>query len=640
MSNELTLKSNTIFRTYSESNGKGPIYRYRDGQHIANYEDCLDLDSFCGILNSDIVLIDFDDEEMGEKVQEIIEEQNIACRIHKTDNGYHFFFRNGANRVEKQYTKVFLACGVEADIKIGRKNGVACLKKDGVLRTPVYDQYTVLGDYEEIPCWLLPIDNKNRELFDMSTGERNDTLFRYKNVLAAHGLSIDEIRETYKIINEYILWDSLSKKELEDILRESAFPKDLVYQNGRFAHEVIGDVLIRELYIRRSGSNLFSYNGAYYENNDDIIKKNCIKKYKPITERQRKEVLSYISTVVDSKTLIPSDDYVCFANGLLNIHTGELEQFSPYIMLFNQIPHKYMPDAYNGVLDNAINSWCSNDRELRMLLEEFIGYIFLSNTKAQKSLFICGDKNMGKSTLLNYLIKYFGNENVTTLSLHDECSKFQPWYLQNKLANICNDISSRILSEEEISIFKQLVTGDYIKVEKKGGESRFKELYATQVFSCNRLPSMRDETGEIGRRIIVFPFLTDMTGKEDRNLEEKICRDDGYEYLTKIAVDGLLRLVRNNYKFTESKLSEEYTKKYLSHIDTVEEFAKAVINEEYINICPVADIYKDYRRYCNDNNIDVAQRNTFSRELQRLLKVKETPRKNSDGTSARFYRKC
>ena len=89
MNNKLTLKSDILYRTYSETNGKAPINKYSDGQIIESYEHCLKYDSFCGMLNPDVILIDIDNEEHGECLKNIIECENISCKINKTERGYH-----------------------------------------------------------------------------------------------------------------------------------------------------------------------------------------------------------------------------------------------------------------------------------------------------------------------------------------------------------------------------------------------------------------------------------------------------------------------------------------------------------------------------------------------------------------------
>lgn len=54
---------------------------------------------------------------------------------------------------------------------------------------------------------------------------RNQALFNYILTLQSEGFNREEIRETIRIINKYILKDSLDDREIETILRDEAFQK-------------------------------------------------------------------------------------------------------------------------------------------------------------------------------------------------------------------------------------------------------------------------------------------------------------------------------------------------------------------------------------------------------------------------------
>ena len=646
---ELSLKSDIIFRTYSESDGKSPINKYGHGEIISSFEECLQFKSFSGILKSEYVLVDIDEDPdnkpMGERLFQIVKDKGLHCRVHETDKGYHFFFRNANRRVNKNDQRIYLACGIQADIKAGCVNGVACLKRDGKERISKYDE-RLNDDYDELPFWLLPIDKVDRQLFAMHDGDgRNETLYRYIITLLRHGLTKDECRETLTLINEYIFTDKLTGKELETILRDDAFPKEIFFDNkNKFQHSEMAKMLIRELAIKKRGESIYSFNGAYFERGEANIRRECTRYLDSITDRQKREVISSIKDRLFPVELSPSDKYVCFKNGLLNLETWELESFTPDVILFNQIPHNYNPNAFNETVNKAMNDWCCNDKELRAVIEEIMGYGLIANTKAQKSFFFHGAKNNGKSTFLELLSAFYGTVNVKHFNLQQMNGRFNSQYLENTLVNICNDIPKSGLNNDEQSFFKQVSTGDSTYGEAKGGETTFFNPYAKLIFSCNKVPSIKDENGEIARRIIVIPFIADFTEHENVNLEDELRTESAFEYLGMIAVEGLKRLMSSKpipYRFSISALVEETTEREFTHLDTVKEFISRIAKEDnYLMKKTKKGVYEDYKEFCREIDKLPVSKDPFASEFMVRLRLYETEVKSKlTGKTERVYRK-
>ena len=646
---ELSLKSDRIFRTYSESDGKQPLHKYGNGQIISSFEECRKFDNFSGILNPDYVLVDIDEEPnnkpMGERLLQIIREKKLHCKVHETDKGYHFFFRNSNRRINKNDQGIYLACGIKADIKVGRINGTACLKKDGKERIPMYDATTSDGDYDEIPSCLLPIDKTDRQLFNMKDGDgRNETLYRYIVTLLRHEFTKDEVRETLYFINDHIFADKLKDKELETILRDDSFPKEIFFDGKKFLHSEMAKMLMRELAIKKRGESIYSFNGAYFERGEANIRRECTRYLDSITDRQKKEVISSIKDRLLSVELTPSDKYVCFKNGLLNLETWELESFTPDVILFNQIPHNYNPTAYNATVDKAMNDWCCGDKELRAVIEEIIGYGFIANTKAQKSFFFHGARNNGKSTFLEWISDFYGTANVKHFNLQQMNGRFNSQYLENTLVNICNDIPKSGLTNDEQSFFKQVSTGDTTYGEAKGGETTFFKPYAKLIFSCNTVPSIKDENGEIARRIMVIPFLADFSEKPNVNLEDELRTESAFEYLANLAIAGLRRLIQSRpipYTFSHSTLIDEATEREFTHLDTVKEFISRIAKEDdYLMRKSKKDIYEEYKQFCKEMEKLPMAKDPFASEFMTRLKLYKTEVKNkSTGKTERVYRK-
>ena len=73
-----------------------------------------------------------------------------------------------------------------------------------------------------------------------------------------------------------------------------------------------------------------------------------------------------------------------------------------------------------------------------------------------------------------------------------------------KLANIGDDISDEFIVNA--SVFKKLVTGNRIQVQRKGERPFEFNNHAKMLFSANNIPRIKDKTGAVLRRLLIVPF--------------------------------------------------------------------------------------------------------------------------------------
>ena len=92
-----------------------------------------------------------------------------------------------------------------------------------------------------------------------------------------------------------------------------------------------------------------------------------------------------------------------------------------------------------------------------------------------------------------------GNENIASLDLKELGDRFKTAELFGKLANIGDDIGDEFIANA--SIFKKLVTGDQVNVERKGKDPFEFINYAKFLFSANVIPRIKDKTGAVQRRL-------------------------------------------------------------------------------------------------------------------------------------------
>lgn len=614
-----------FFRGYITLNGKKATQGFKKGTPLKTLEEVQNLDSYAGILADDAVLIDIDDYEQSETLMQIVEDKQLLCRVYETDRGKHFFFKN--SRVEKCENHTRLACGLTADIKCGTKNSYAVRKKDGVERKIIYD---ILDgeEYQELPAFLLPVKS-NVDFSNLQEGDgRNQTLFNYILTLQAAGFSKDDARTTLHIINDYVLKDRLSENELNTLSRDEAFLKDTFFNGSKFLFDKFAQFLKSEYNIKRVDNQLHIYEDGIYKGGYANIESKMIKHIPNLNKAKRSEVMAYLELIVDHESDMSDAEYILFRNGVYNIATGELLPFTPDLIILNKIDWNYNPAAYNADVDKMFNRLSCNDPTIRALLCEAVGYCFYRRNELRKAFILTGEKQNGKSTYLSLITNLLGRENVTSLDLAELGQRFKPAELFGKLANVGDDIGDDFISNP--AIFKKVVSGDPVNVERKGENPFDLKNYSKFLFSANNIPRIKDKSGAVISRLVIIPFNARFTKDDpdyDPYIKYKLRTESAMEYLINLGLEGLKRVLRN-YSFTESESVANALTEYEENNNPILIFFKEVDRGEILNKS-TRDLYSRYGLFCAENNFNPMSNIEFSKAVKKRFNVEIKDKKIS-----------
>jgi putative DNA primase/helicase len=596
-----------LFKGYIPTNGKKPTEEYKNRIDFYKLEDVEKLNSYGGVLKDEIIQIDVDDYEKSEIVFKIVCDLNINCNVLETTRGKHFYFLN--TNVDRRKQGYSTPIGVKVDIGLGLQNAVIPIKLDGKLRKWLKE----VDKLDYLPSWLEPIDKRDIDFTKMGEGEgRNQTLYNYILRLQGAGLSKVNIKETIKIINAYVLKEPLSEAEIEVILRDEAFLKETFYIKNKLQYEKLAKYLIDNENIIKIGDLLHIYDNGYYSSDPIKIEKILLKYIKNSTKQPRSEVIRYLELLCKNKKATDVK-YISFENGIYDLETKEILEFDPKYIIKNKIPHNYDPNAYHELMDKTLNKIACNDRKLRLLIEEMIGYTFLRRNEMGKSFILTGNGKNGKSTLLDLLNEVLGEDNISSVALDELKDKFKTFQLEGKLANIGDDISNKYI--EDNSTFKKLVTGEKVNVERKGKDPFDFKNYSKLIFSANELPRINDLSDGLKRRILFIPFnaVFDKRDKDfDPFIKDKLTLDEALEYLIKLGMNGLYRILNNN-EFTSSKSSDAVWKEY----EEINNPVVAFISDKDIENQPVDDVYRQYTLWCVESGLKPLSKIAFSREVNK-----------------------
>lgn len=611
-----------LYKGYIKSKGKAAIEPFKDRTKFRTYDEVKSLPGFAGVLADDTILIDIDDTEQSEILMNIVEEYQLDCRVYQTARGRHFLFKN--HSIARNKTGVPLAIGLTADIKLGSRSSYEILKIDGEERFVEWD-IEEGGHYQEIPKWLFPV-RAAVDFLNMDAGDgRNQALFNYILTLTANDFSVDETREAIRILNRFVFKEPLSDEELEVILRDEAFQKPVFFNGSTFLFDRFATYLKNNFYVVKINGQLHIYQDGIYINGYKPIETTMIQQIPNLRKTQRKEVLEYMELIVEEKS--PADArYIGFNNGVLDIVTGALQPFTPELVITNRIPWNYEPDAYSELADKTLNKLACGDEVIRALLEECIGYCFYRRNELGKAFILTGDRNNGKSTFLDCVETILGEQNISALDLKELGDRFSTSMMFGKLANIGDDIGDDFLQGSQVAIFKKVVTGNRIKAERKGQDPFEFNPYIKLLFSANDIPRMKDKTGAVLRRLVIIPFNARFSkylpsGELDPDfnpyIKYELVEQSSIEYLIKVGVEGLKRIIENN-EFTKSEKVQQQLDEYENENNPI----KAFIDDcgvEMIENELTSDVYKRYQVFCAENSMQPMSHIVFSKQINKRL---------------------
>lgn len=609
-----------FFRGFVETKNKKCIEKFKGRTDFKTFEQVQSLPEYAGILAAETILIDVDDFEASEILFKVVKEYALTCRVYRTSRGKHFLFKNSGVPTNKTGCK--LAIGLTADIKIGTRNSYEVLKYDNQNREILYDT-AENEEAQRLPRWLFPVKSK-MEFLNMETGDgRNQGLFNYILTLQSNDFSVEEARETIRIINKFVLKVPLSDDEIETVLRDDAFKKPVFFMGSTFLFDKFATFLKNNNHIIKINNQLHIYKNGIYISGLAEIEAEMIQHIPGLNRAKRTEVLAYLDILIRENSKAEDANLIAFENGLYNIVDDSFVEFTPEHIITNKIRWKYNPEAYSELADKTLNKIACNDPQIRALLEEAIGYCFYRRNELGKAFILTGDKSNGKSTFLSMVQCLLGDENISSLDLKELGDRFKTAEMFGKLANIGDDIGDEFIANP--AIFKKLVTGERVSAERKGQNPFEFNNYSKLLFSANNIPRIKDKTGAVQRRLTIIPFDARFSADDpDFNpyIKHLLKTDKVMEYLINLGIAGLKRVLLNR-KFTGSTKVQKAMDEYEENNNPIIGFFRECEDEEFqIENEPTNVVYKRYQEYCLANSLQAMSNIEFSKQVNRILNMR------------------
>ena len=283
-----------------------------------------------------------------------------------------------------------------------------------------------------------------------------------------------------------------------------------------------------------------------------------------------------------------------------------------------QLPFKYDENAECPIFDEYLNTVLP-DKNNQKILMEYLGYIFVRTNalKLEKTLLLYGTGANGKSVLFEIINALLGgSNNVSNYSLQNLTNEngYYRAMLGNKLVNYASEINGKM----DVSIFKQLVSGEPVDARLPYGEPFTLTNYGKLIFNCNQLPTSVENTHAFFRRFLIIPFeVTIPKEKQDKKLAQKIIKSELSGVLNRV-LEGLKRILEQE-SFTESDSSDLLLNNYKKESDSVAQFIEEEGYEKSASKCvPLGNLYMEYRTFCMNSNCSPVPKRPFANQLRDL----------------------
>lgn len=350
-------------------------------------------------------------------------------------------------------------------------------------------------------------------------------------------------------------------------------------------------------------------------------------------------LLADLEHVTTPKAFNECEDYINFKNGLYNLNTKRLEPHTPQVLYTWQVNSEYDPnDNYKPVFDKFINDLSTDidgeiDEQRRSNLSETMG-LAISNVYGyrtkQLSLLHSLIGNTGKSQYLNLVVYLIGISNIINLAfqnMNEEKGKFA--LADGRTARLIMVGDQGKASVKDSSILKSIVSGDVIKGEAKGKDLFYFVFRGFMLIACNDLPYIEDDKGDhMYRRLNIIPSDHVISDKEkDPKIFDKMLKE--LPAIINWAIEGLHRLIENNYTFTKIDGAAVYYDDYRKASDTVYDFlteCEYAITKNPNDKVSRKILFEEYASFCIGNERISTGKRQFNDRLEKLtgLKVQRT----------------
>ncbi len=387
---------------------------------------------------------------------------------------------------------------------------------------------------------------------------------------------------------------------------------------------VLGVYVSPEL-VKLLGWQFMSRLGTYITDRDDI-EEVILRSSSQLSERRRKEVLTYLEHSAPSVIRYKGTDLIPVGNGIYDTETDSLMPFSSDLVFLAKTPVNYNPNAKDIRIINpdgtvfTFESWLdslTDVKQTRLLLRQGIAAVIRPNMPYDQALFLFdteGTGNNGKGTYESLL------RNLCPCHVSLPIKAFGEQFGIEKLIGamaVITDENDDDTSLNNCAKFKAVITGDVVEVNRKHKPIVDHSHHGLVVECFNHLPLIKDISGSLERRIVFVAFRKCFTGIENKAIKhDYLKRQDILEYV-------LLQALRLKFdKFVVPDESRDIMAEFKAENDPIREFWNTMREQFVWSLLPFSflyDLYVSYLRHDFPRCI-LETKPSFKKQLLRVIK--------------------
>ena len=311
--------------------------------------------------------------------------------------------------------------------------------------------------------------------------------------------------------------------------------------------------------------------------------------------------------------------YIVINNGLLDWSTGQILPWDPRYYTTVAFDINYDPTATCPRFEKYLSEWLP-DVNVRKVIQEYIGYCLIPNTKFRKALFLYGKGANGKSMLLEFLQKFF-KDSLSTLSYDNLFTRFGPANLKGKLVNIYDDTT--VSFTKETSNLKNMIAGGQLEAEFKGKDYFNFTNVARMIFSSQETPKTSDHSDAWYGRWFFVKFPNKFRPSNAKKTEIQNALQEELAGIFNWMIAGLKRLMEQD-GFSMSEALTISSQEYRGQNDSVAMFISHMcVNDKSSNGTAINTLYKIYNVWSDYEGLRPLSKRTFGERIEDLGFIKK-----------------
>jgi P4 family phage/plasmid primase-like protien len=299
-----------------------------------------------------------------------------------------------------------------------------------------------------------------------------------------------------------------------------------------------------------------------------------------------------------------SPGFLAFENGIYDLNQKVLKPFSPSHPIRETLPVKYAPEAKCELFLTAFLKHILSPDDID-LLQRYCSQILLGTNHSQTLLVLTGESGWGKSSLMKILGNIIGWNRVGIVREQLFKDPYELSHYQNKRLLYHPDMPTTFLDRPEASIFKQLVGGDPLWADVKGGDERMTlEGNYPIILACNGKPKIHldEDTEAWTRRMVVLSFKKPQHETHLGKMSELIMKEEASGVLNWL-LQGWAKLWRDKMQLLQNQEQKQRSAKLLLSSESPKAFVRTCIKQRKGSIIWMGDIYGEYQKWCRKQSL-------------------------------------